>query len=159
VRARAGCQGRHPRADAQQLSAQRSTASSAAVMSAPKHFRLALLVCDTLMPTVAAAHGEYAPIFDALLRASVPQRVTYDLKPYDVVRAMEYPPEDAEMDGVLLTGSGASLSFCMSGLMLRRRTAASAYEPVEWIDKLVAYAGRLVRERPTVKLFGVCTSR
>jgi hypothetical protein len=79
-------------------------------MSAPQHFRLALLVCDTPLHTVVAAHGDYTPIFNALLRASVPQGVTYELKPYDVVRAMEYPPQDAEMDGILLTGSGAYLS-------------------------------------------------
>jgi hypothetical protein len=42
--------------------------------------------------------------------------------------------------------------------MLMRRTAASAYEPAEWIDKLVAYTGHLVRECPTVKVFGVCIS-
>jgi hypothetical protein len=76
-------------------------------MSQP--YRLAVLLCDTPLPSVQPQHGAtYHPIFDALLKASVPEGITYELAPYDVVTEMAYPTEQEmeEMDGVLLTGSG-----------------------------------------------------
>jgi hypothetical protein len=80
-----------------------------AMSSTRKPIRLALLVCDTLMQSILDAHGAYPEIFDALLRASAPAGVAYELTPYDVVDAMTYPPLDAPLDGMLLTGSSARL--------------------------------------------------
>lgn len=71
--------------------------------------RLALLLCDTPLPTVVAQHGDYTRIFEALLKASAPSDVNFDLTSYDVVHKMEYPPDQDELDGVLLTGSGEAL--------------------------------------------------
>jgi hypothetical protein len=80
-------------------------------------YRLALLVCDTPLPTVIAQHGDYTRIFETLLKASAPSNVNFDMVSYDVVHKMEYPPDEDKLDGVLLTGSGeALLCFDMSVL-------------------------------------------
>jgi hypothetical protein len=70
------------------------------------HYRIAVLLCDTPLPSVVATHGAYDSIFDTLLKAAAPEGVSYDLSSYDVVNEMVYPPVDAEFDAVLLTGSG-----------------------------------------------------
>ncbi|KAF9234197.1 class I glutamine amidotransferase-like protein [Melanogaster broomeanus] len=110
--------------------------------------RLAILVCDTPMPSVKAVHGDYRQIFEALLASSLAPinaskpdqaQVTFTLDGYDVVTEMAYPPDEEEYDGLLLTGS-----------------AASAYEDIEWINKLVAYVQRIAAEKPKMKIFGIC---
>jgi len=63
----------------------------------------------------------------------------FALDAFDVVNKMEYPPEDAEYDGIFLTGS-----------------AFSAHEDLEWIKKLVGYTSNLARSKPHVKIFGIC---
>jgi len=106
-----------------------------AVIMAP--IRLAILLCDTPPPPVLKEEGDYHKIFDVWLRSTSP--VDFTLEAFDVVNKMEYPPEDAKYDGIILTGS-----------------AASAYEDVEWINKLVEYASGLPHSKPDVKLFGIC---
>lgn len=69
--------------------------------------RLAILLCDTPVPPVLKEDGDYHKIFDAWLRGASPS-TDFTLDAFDVVNKMEYPPEDAEYDGVLLTGSGQS---------------------------------------------------
>jgi len=96
------------------------------------------LLCDTPSPPVLKEDGDYHQIFDIWLR-SVSPSVDFTLDAFDVRNEMEYPSEDAKYDGILLTGS-----------------AASAYEDVEWINKLVGYTANLARSRPDVKLFGIC---
>ncbi|KII87858.1 hypothetical protein PLICRDRAFT_42374 [Plicaturopsis crispa FD-325 SS-3] len=112
-------------------------------MAVDKPTRIALLVCDTPNPVVVAAHGEYPSIFTTLLRASLPQDVTpeaaFVLDAYDVVHKMEYPSDAAEYDAILLTGS-----------------AASAYENLEWINRLVAYVASVINSQPQVKVIGIC---
>jgi hypothetical protein len=71
-----------------------------------RHYRLCVLLCDTPLPIVVAAHGAYNSIFDTLMKAAAPEHVTYELTSYDVVHEMVYPSADAELDAVLLTGSG-----------------------------------------------------
>jgi hypothetical protein len=71
-----------------------------------KHIRIALLLCDTPIPAVVSAHGNYHVIFGDLLKASLPENTTFTLDPYDVVHKQEYPPDDAQYDGILMTGSG-----------------------------------------------------
>lgn len=69
--------------------------------------RLAVLLCDTPVPQVLKEDGDYHTIFDAWLRGVSPP-VDFTLDAFDVVNKMEYPPEDAKYDGILLTGSGQS---------------------------------------------------
>ena len=75
----------------------------AALIMAP--IRLAILLCDTPAPPVLKEDGDYHKIFDVWLRGVSPS-VDFTLDAFDVVNKMEYPPENAKYDGVLLTGSG-----------------------------------------------------
>lgn len=72
---------------------------------APIH--LAVLLCDTPVPAVLKEDGDYHRIFDTWL-GSVSFSVDYTLEAFDVVSKMEYPPDDAQYDGIILTGSGQS---------------------------------------------------
>jgi hypothetical protein len=83
-----------------------------------KHLRIALLLCDTPIPAVVATHGDYHVIFSDLLKASLPENATFILDPYDVVHKQEYPPDNAEYDGILITGSGKLELKCEIGLPL-----------------------------------------
>ncbi|KIK96618.1 hypothetical protein PAXRUDRAFT_825764 [Paxillus rubicundulus Ve08.2h10] len=110
--------------------------------------RLAILMCDTPMPSLKAVYGDYRQIFETLLTSSLAPinasksgqaQLTFTLDGYDVVTEMAYPPDDEEYAGLLISGS-----------------AASAYEEVDWINKLVAYVKRIVKEKPKMKIFGIC---
>ncbi|KAF9234196.1 class I glutamine amidotransferase-like protein [Melanogaster broomeanus] len=77
-------------------------------------FRLAILLCDTPVPSIKAVHGDYMQIFEALLASSLAPinaskpdqaQVTFTLDGYDVVTEMTYPPDAEEYDGLLLTES------------------------------------------------------
>ncbi|KAI6044546.1 GMP synthase [Pisolithus marmoratus] len=116
---------------------------------APPHFRLAALECS--LPALATL-GKYREVFRTWLEASLEivnasriayfvgaEPVTFTLDGYDVVDKMEYPPDDIEYDGVLITGS-----------------PFSAYEDLEWINRLIAYVKRIIAEKPDTKLFGIC---
>jgi GMP synthase-like glutamine amidotransferase len=119
--------------------------------------RLALLLCDTPLPSVVASNGDYYAIFSKLLEKSAPEGVKYTLSPYDVVHKMEYPDEADRFDGFILTGSGVHVSHCsLIHVLTGRHTAASAYENVEWINRLVAYVADLAKSKPKVKIFGIC---
>ncbi|KAI0067118.1 class I glutamine amidotransferase-like protein [Artomyces pyxidatus] len=104
--------------------------------------RLALLVCDTPPPPVRNAHGDYTQIFTTLFRSALPEGLTeFVLDAYDVRGKMEYP-SDGVLDsyrGVVITGS-----------------AASAYEDVPWINKLVEWVARLASTKPEIKIIGIC---
>jgi GMP synthase-like glutamine amidotransferase len=103
---------------------------------------LALLVCDIPIPAVVKDHGEYPRIFERFLRASLPDGLsTFTLDSYDIRYAMEYPKEDAldTYDGVIISGS-----------------AASAYEDYEWIKRLVSWVSTLAKQRPLIKIIGIC---
>lgn len=69
--------------------------------------RLAVLLCDTPAPPVLEEDGDYHRIFDTWLRGVSPS-VDFTLEAFDVVNRMEYPPDEAKYDGILLTGSGQS---------------------------------------------------
>jgi len=75
------------------------------MIMAPIH--LAVLLCDTPAPPVLKEDGDYHKIFDAWLRGASPS-VDFTLDAFDVVNRMEYPPDAANYDGILLTGSGQS---------------------------------------------------
>ncbi|OBZ78439.1 Serine/threonine-protein kinase gad8 [Grifola frondosa] len=91
--------------------------------------------------SMQATDGDYTAIFDTLLRKSLPSepKIEYTLDPYDVRNKMEYPPNVDDYDGIILTGS-----------------AASAYENLEWINRLVSYVTSIVKEKPNIKLIGIC---
>jgi len=104
--------------------------------------RLALLVCDIPIPEVVKDYGEYPIIFDRLFRTSLPNGLAdLALDAYDVRNAKEYPQMDLldTYDGIVISGS-----------------SASAYEDVEWINKLVSWVAEIATSRPYIKLIGIC---
>ncbi|KAH0828632.1 class I glutamine amidotransferase-like protein [Lanmaoa asiatica] len=107
--------------------------------------RLALLVCDDPIPLVKAVHGDYGRVFHQLLSSSLARidseraEATFTLDVYDVFNDMVYPPDSVQYDGLLISGS-----------------RASAYEDIDWINKLVAYVKCVVTEKPSLKVFGIC---
>jgi len=99
---------------------------------------IALLVCGALPPGL----GDYHKVFSTFLQNSLPNAtIQFILDPYDVVHKMVYPPDDKidSYDGILITGS-----------------ASSAYENIEWINKLVAYIAKIAETKPRIKLLGIC---
>lgn len=74
--------------------------------------RLAILLCDTPLPPILEEHGDYQKIFDRWLRITSP--VDFTLDAFDVVHKMEYPPEDAKYDAIILTGSGKRSKLCIT---------------------------------------------
>ncbi|KAI5983173.1 class I glutamine amidotransferase-like protein [Pisolithus albus] len=113
-------------------------------MASP-HFRLALLECSRPLPTTL---GKYRRVYQTWLDASLEivnasrteaEPVTYTLDGYDVVDEVEYPPDGIEYHGILITGS-----------------PSSAYEDLEWINRLITYVKRIISEKPNTKLFGIC---
>ncbi|OCH88016.1 class I glutamine amidotransferase-like protein [Obba rivulosa] len=108
-------------------------------MSAP--IRVALFLCDTPIPTVRATDGDYTDIFNALLRSSFPSNsaTEFSLEPYEVREKMEYPDKVDDYRAIILTGS-----------------AASAYENLEWINKLIDYVAKVANEKSHIKLIGIC---
>ncbi|EGN94380.1 hypothetical protein SERLA73DRAFT_188231 [Serpula lacrymans var. lacrymans S7.3] len=104
--------------------------------------RIALLICDTPALSVRKKHGDYIQVYNDYLRNSLPRPELVsqlNVDSYDVVDKQEYPDDDISYDAVVMTGS-----------------AASAYQNLEWINKLIAYVKRLVEEKPEVKIFGIC---
>ncbi|CCM04362.1 uncharacterized protein FIBRA_06534 [Fibroporia radiculosa] len=102
---------------------------------------LALFLCDTPIPGVLASHGDYTAIFNVLLRDSLPVEsgIAFTLDPYDVRNKLEYPQNIDEYSGIILTGS-----------------AASAYENLEWINRLVSYVREIANEKPHIRVIGIC---
>ena len=99
-------------------------------MTSQKTLKLALLVCDTPIPSVVSTSGDYPVIFKEHLRKSIPSNSALDftLDSFDVVHKQEYPTLDQEdtYEGVIYTGSGLSLqmiidnhSSCMALQLLR----------------------------------------
>ncbi|KAJ1305199.1 hypothetical protein OPQ81_000229 [Rhizoctonia solani] len=115
-----------------------------------RHLNLALLICDTPVPAVLAAHGTYLDIFRTHLQKSLESAleskgqstdsVQFTLDGYDVVKRVY--PDEAKLgayDGIMLTGS-----------------AASAYAPLPWIPPLLEFVARVTREHPRIKVIGTC---
>ncbi|KAJ3492957.1 hypothetical protein NLJ89_g11128 [Agrocybe chaxingu] len=101
--------------------------------------KIALLLCGNLSGKPYARHGGYYDIYLRFLHESLPKGSQFVLDPYDVVHAMEYPSENDIYDCIMLTGS-----------------AASAYENIEWVNKLVAYVARVAESKPKTKIIGIC---
>jgi len=103
--------------------------------------KIALLICGTLPEHIRGTYGDYTVVFTEFLRRSLPQDIEFTLDPYDVVSKMEYPSDDQldSYDGIMYTGS-----------------AASAYNDVEWINKLVKFTARVANDKPHIKIIGIC---
>lgn len=100
--------------------------------------KLALLVCDTPHPSVVSVYGAYPEIFTKLLESSSNTKGDWSLDSFDVVNKMEYPDlEKEQYEGIIITGS-----------------AASAYENLEWINRLVAWVAKALKEQPNVRFIG-----
>ncbi|KZS87381.1 class I glutamine amidotransferase-like protein [Sistotremastrum niveocremeum HHB9708] len=108
--------------------------------------RIALLICDTPVPPVVRESGDYLQIYGDWLRNSLRTALGDTVVPesrfimdgYDVVHKMEYPDLD-QYEALVLTGS-----------------SASAYEPLEWITKLVNFMTDVVKSRPHLPIVALC---
>ncbi|TBU23564.1 class I glutamine amidotransferase-like protein [Dichomitus squalens] len=117
--------------------------------SPKKPFRIAVLLCDTPIEPVVAAQGDYGQIFRTLFRKSLEATQAkeedglsdfyFAIDAFDVRTKLEYPENVDEYDAVLLTGS-----------------AASAYENLTWINRLIDYVKYLAEEKPKIRLIGIC---
>lgn len=95
--------------------------------------RIGILRTDTVDAALAARYGQYPDMFAALIERVAPAtRFTA----YDVQHG-EYPADVDAEDAYLITGS-----------------RASAYEELEWIERLKAFVGVLYRRHKP--LVGVC---
>jgi len=103
--------------------------------------KLALLVAGFPPDSVTAEFGDYPIIYHEFFELSIPRGSKFTLDKYNVYDKMEYPPEDTldSYDAIVLTGS-----------------AFNAYEDKEWINKLVAYIARIARDKPKIKIIGIC---
>ena len=99
-----------------------------------------LLVCGKLVGPALDILGDYNDVYFKFLHDTKPDAVQFTMDAFDVVHRMEYPDE-TKYDAIVLTGS-----------------AASAYEDIEWVNKLVAYILRVAGTRPAVKLIGASLS-
>ncbi|KZS91536.1 glutamine amidotransferase class-I, partial [Sistotremastrum niveocremeum HHB9708] len=107
--------------------------------------RIAVLTCDLPIPAVIREFGDYLEIYTIWLRNSLKAGLGDTVDPdsnfivhgYDV-RAMQYPDLN-EYDGVIITGS-----------------SASAYDPLPWISKLVAFMSDCVQSHPRITIVGIC---
>ncbi|KAI0646276.1 class I glutamine amidotransferase-like protein [Trametes meyenii] len=111
--------------------------------SSLRPYKIAVLLCDTPLPSILATQGDYGAIFTALFRNSLQATTAADsefqVDAYDVRNAQIYPEDVDQYDAVLLTGS-----------------AASAYEDQAWINRLVDYVRFLDKEKPQIRLIGIC---
>ncbi|MCJ1311288.1 hypothetical protein MMC25_004959 [Agyrium rufum] len=102
--------------------------------------RIAILECDTPMPTVLKKYGTYADRFRTILESggtASSHNVTVECSNFDVVTAMEYPNLE-EIDGLLITGS-----------------KHNAHDDIPWVNKLVDFTQRVLAQ-DRVRIIGVC---
>jgi len=107
--------------------------------------RLALLICDKPIPNVLEHEGDYNIVYGTYLRRSLDmyqqesdQKIDFQLDGYEVRFKEEYPNLD-DYDGIVITGS-----------------AASAYESIPWIDKLVAFVSSALKTHPNINVVAIC---
>ena len=95
--------------------------------------KLGILKADSNAPMLVNEFGEYADMFERLLKASEPN---IDIKVYDIQNG-HYPKDIDDADAYLITGS-----------------MAGAYEELIWFAQLEEFILRLHRSKK--KLVGVC---
>ncbi|KAF8811095.1 class I glutamine amidotransferase-like protein [Phlegmacium glaucopus] len=101
--------------------------------------RIALLKCGDLRGKAYERNSGYNEIYNNWLQISLPdpQVNKFSLDSYDVVQDI-YPNEDL-YECIMLTGS-----------------AASAYEDIQWINKLARYIAHVAESKPHIKIIGIC---
>ncbi|KAI8066900.1 class I glutamine amidotransferase-like protein [Gongronella butleri] len=107
-----------------------------------KKLHLALLVCDTPRPQVLEKYGDYPHMFALVFdkaRQQFGKDVAITWEAFDVVQKQEYPADPAAFDAFVLTGS-----------------AASAYEDLPWILKLVEFTKARLADQRKPKMLGIC---
>lgn len=98
--------------------------------SSQSPFRIAVLLCDTPIPPVLAARGDYGVIFRDLFRKSLESfkaeaahsdpsvsDLDFVVDAFDVRNKQEYPENPDVYDAMLLTGSGGC--FLIANLTMR----------------------------------------
>ncbi|KAJ4376064.1 hypothetical protein N0V83_001345 [Neocucurbitaria cava] len=108
---------------------------------APK-LRICMLNADIPVPNVYAQKAPtYGQIFHQLLSAAATQSlspVIIESSDYDVMKG-EYPVSILNYDAIVISGS-----------------ANSAYDDLEWIQKLDSFILNVYQHHPQVKIFGSC---
>ena len=103
--------------------------------------RIAMFNADTPVPVVRPKWSTYGKMFQDLLEAAA-SRFAPNLKiscsEYDVQKC-EYPSSLADVDVILVTGSGSS-----------------SYDAEEWITRLDHYVLDVYKNHPRIKMFGSC---
>ncbi|KIM24847.1 hypothetical protein M408DRAFT_17475 [Serendipita vermifera MAFF 305830] len=105
-----------------------------------KPLKLALLVNDTPVGPVVEEFGKYPQIYARWLEESKPTSdITFQLDSFDAFEEHTVFPDAEKYDAIILTGS-----------------AASAYSPLPWIDRLKKYVANVATAHPQVRLIGIC---
>lgn len=77
--------------------------------SASRPYKIAVLLCDTPLPAILAANGNYGAVFEKLFRNSLPSSsipdAEFTVDAYDIRNEQVYPEDVDQYDAVLLTGS------------------------------------------------------
>ncbi|KAJ9098163.1 hypothetical protein QFC21_004492 [Naganishia friedmannii] len=128
--------------------------------------RVALLINDTPVPSVAEAHGDYLQVYTTHLKdslASFPDEVLRNsigdlvVDGYNVMLG-EYPPEErllsSENGGEANSNSDRWVYDCV----MMTGSASSSYQPIPWILKLVDFIRDLVTDekKRAIKIIGIC---
>ncbi|KAJ4139871.1 hypothetical protein NW768_001218 [Fusarium equiseti] len=110
-----------------------------------RNFRLAVLECDTPIPSVNGKRGTYGDVFRDLMDKGLKHEglgdkgkdVKYEISKWDVVTAQEYPRIE-DVDGFLLTGS-----------------KHTSFNDDPWILKLVDFV-KNVYTSTDIPIVGIC---
>jgi GMP synthase-like glutamine amidotransferase len=119
--------------------------------------RIAILECDTPLPSVLEKYGRYDRIFTALLETAAeglgltPEKDLV-LSGFDVVDKQEYPNLE-DIDAVLLTGSSMYIHEVLVSLLTL--TEHDSFESDPWILKLVEFTEKVLKQ-DSIRIIGVC---
>ncbi|KAJ1330171.1 hypothetical protein BSLG_009595 [Batrachochytrium salamandrivorans] len=109
--------------------------------------KLALLVCDHLIPAIKDKHGDYPALLGNLFgEAGRSLGIEVLCVPYSVIDG-EYPPRPQEYDAIVLSGS--------SGYYKKPKTINTRREKLAWIETLKAFV-KAVDAENTTKIIGIC---
>ncbi|KAI8053818.1 class I glutamine amidotransferase-like protein [Syncephalis plumigaleata] len=106
--------------------------------------RVAFLVADTPMPEIVAKYGDYPVLYTNMLKRALVERglessLQLDIETFDIVNAMVYPEQPETFDAILISGS-----------------AATAFDQLPWITRLIEYTRELPQIAPNTRLVGIC---
>ncbi|KAI9089473.1 class I glutamine amidotransferase-like protein [Phlyctochytrium arcticum] len=104
---------------------------------------IALLICDVPIQAVQEQYGNYVTLFENLFYRAAESfgtkstKIDLKITPFNVME-QQYPASIDDFSSYVMTGS-----------------KYSAYENIEWINKLKDFV-RQLDQHPTARLFGVC---